>query len=188
MNLKLLLISAQDFPTDLLERMRDYGFGTLEARGRLKVKELLEAQSFDALIWCIEGYDQALAQDLLETLNQRPPVPLILLTGNLEAQDFALSVEGSFGRLDLGEEPAELLKAIEFACTQPKPSGATLQEIDFKGLVSQVTGQKANFPPSATLKLQSAWLAVDGNEKRLLSTRSDLHVSFWDKLSHWLQS
>ncbi|MDT8446345.1 MAG: hypothetical protein RRB13_05560 [bacterium] len=192
MNLNLLLISALDFPEDLLEHMHDYGFSTKEARGRLKVKSLLEEAHFDAVVWCFEGYDRDLAQDLIQLLNLRQEIPLVLLSGDLEASDLTQQIKGTFGQLDLGEEPAELLKAIEFACVQPPDTqGGVMQEIDFRNLVRQVTLNRSEMglPESPhTLKLQSAWVAVDGNEKRLLSTQADaLSGGLWEKMFGWLK-
>lgn len=191
MDLKLLLISALDFPEDLLEHIHDYGFSTHEARGRLKVKSLLESETFDAVVWCFEGYDRDLAQDLLQLLNQRGDTPLILLTGDLEASELTQDIRGAYGELDLGEEPGELLKAIEFACVQPpEPQGGVMQEIDFRNLVRQVTHHpgELNASGTQTMKLQSAWLAVDGNEKRLLSTQKDVPRPSWvERLMGWLK-
>ena len=191
MNLKLLLISAEDFPAKLAEHMSDYGFRTVEARGRLKIKSLLESERFDAIAWCYEGYELSLASDLLETLNQRDQIPLILLTGNLESPSIETDIKGPFGVLDLADEPADLLKAIEYACRKPSSEdGAPLQEIDFKNLVREVTLNKGQYPNTQpqSFKLQSAWLAVDDNEKRLLAAQEEYPRSLWRRILTWLKT
>jgi len=188
MDLKLLLIAADTFPVPLTEHMEDYGFSTIEARGRLKIKSLLENERLDAIVWCHEGYEASLADDLLETLNQRGGIPLVLLTGNFESPLIEADIQGAFGLLDMAQDPTDLLKAIEYACRKPIQEGAALQEIDFKNLVSQVTGNKIQFAngPSSALKLKSAWLAVDKNEKRLLSSQSPQQHGWMNRFLNWI--
>jgi len=190
MDLKLLLIAADTFPAHLTEHMEDYGFTTIEARGRLKIKSLLETERLDGIVWCHEGYDPSLANDLTETLNQRGAIPLVLLTGNFESPLIDAGIQGTFGILDMAEDPTDLLKAIEYACRKPAQEGVALQEIDFKNLVRQVTGNKTQFAqvPQEALKLQSAWLAVDGNEKRLLSSREEPQQGVFGQLAKWLST
>ncbi|OGG96215.1 MAG: hypothetical protein A2508_02695 [Candidatus Lambdaproteobacteria bacterium RIFOXYD12_FULL_49_8] len=191
MNLKLLLVCANDFPEDLHQRMQDFGFTTETARGGMRLKSLMEEQDFDAFVWCFDDYDQALRQDLLDIFNRRPKNPLVLLTGDLEAPDFLEQIAGPYGQLDLNDDPAELLAAIEFACLQPLiEEGAHLQEIDFKNLVHQVTHDKSRFAHqgAGTLKLQSAWLAVDGREKRILSSAKEpVKTGFFAGFAQWFK-
>lgn len=175
MKLHLLLISSNGFPPRLLNLLERANFTLEQVRGRLRIKELSAHMSFDAAVWLYGEEDADLALELAESIEQQLTCPLVLVTKELESPPNLKNLPRLATRLDLNDEPAEFLRAVQGACSQsriaPSLPKHSVPEIDFKNAMSQVMEGKKPLPDTdePTLRLGTSWVAVDEVEKRILA-------------------
>jgi hypothetical protein len=183
MKLNLLLISADDFPVEVSAYLSKKGMSCNYARGRLKTKEIFNNVNIDAIIWLYQGHEKALANDLLKIFNEFKDIPLIMLTQNINDVDFKDKIENHFANIDLGDDLEDLLRAIGAVCNQKKIQEeqpdkeihSVPHEIDFKNAVNlfikdgdQINNKVEN-DKNNPVKFLTPWLAVNNNEKQILS-------------------
>ena len=179
MSLRLLLLSTLDFPAPLLKALDRRKFTCSHARGRLKIKELANQEEFDAVVWLFSPSDAAMAEELIQSLNEWIPKPIVLLTPDYEQPPTLARAPRIQASFDLDDEREEILKAIEAACrsarlSPPAPTKA-VHEIQFKNLLDHVlrSGKDGDEPPKGNFQLEAPWLAVDAKEKKILTAEEE---------------
>jgi hypothetical protein len=198
MKANVLVVSADEFPARIAKHLEGHGLICFFARGGIKTKEVLGNQAIDAIIWLFLGHERALALDLLQIFNQRPDLPVVLITQNYDELDFVDDVKGLYANLDLNDDIEDIFRAIESSCTQQSPQPdmvkpievPDLPEIDFRNAFAQIL-QNPETPKTGSvndeLKNTPFWNAVDQDEKRMLSEpyRED-KKALLQKIRGWL--
>lgn len=183
MNYSLLIVSANDnILTPISEGLQDYGFSCFYARGRLKVKELLQEQDVNAIVWFYHGYNESLAKELLGTFDIYLEIPIILITKDFADPDFMKESRNTLFQIDQNEDVRDILSEVERACNQSHEIqdeeddlfAENLHEIDFKHamnhiIVSSDENREQEEKSSASLKVLTPWIAVDSKEKQIIA-------------------
>jgi len=196
MNINLLLVSVDDFPQKVLKNLSEYGFHCIQARGRLKVNEILKNHSIGAIIWYLEGYESSFANDLIQIFNEQTHLPLAILTKYYRSYPFKDDIKNRFIQFDLNDDINETAQAIDGLCNQKpqtKNSGEESDyfEMDFKHVLSNITNRQIQNdqqqPSESAIKFNSSWVAVDNKEKEFLSNQDvDNKGMIRSKVKRWI--
>ena len=177
MKLNLLLVSFEDFPSDIELKIQERGIGCYYARGRLKVMEILKQEEINGIVWFHKGYSPALAADLINTFNQKNLIPVIILTTKVGEPELIKRIQSRKKLVDLNDGLREILTIIEDACLG-KETATSLQtethlpEINFRGAMRSVTGsdkERHKSKKSTSLSEPTPWSAVDTKEKNVIT-------------------
>lgn len=203
MNKSLLLISADDFPSNLISYFENQSFNCEFARGRLKIKEIFEKKKIDVAIWFFKGYDLSLAEDLITVFNSHDCVPVIMITLSYDDVEISKKVKNLFMVHDANDEIEDIHKSIFKACHESSFSSCEtteknelfIPEINFKNVVREIVtddgenGEKESASAERSrIDLETPWIAVDPAEKKILSEEyQPTKKRFLKKVLNWLE-
>ncbi len=179
MKANLLVVTGNEFKNTITSDLENLGFSLYFARGRLKVKEIFKERQVDVIVWLLSEDEKRLAGDLLTIFNENEDVPIVIITEKLANYNFSEKIRASYTNIDINDDPKEIRKAIETACTQSLGKEAIrkekdLPEIEFKNTVSSMVSDQKSYESDVhgsedKLHLSSPWIAVGKKEKDILS-------------------
>ncbi len=176
MPVNLLCISAEPVSSSWEQVFKNYNFDAFYARGKLKVKQILQTERIQCILWQYTKLQHTFAQDIIDTLNQFPLVPVVVASYEPGIKSLDL-IQSTNKQIDLNDKPDLVCNAINFMIntlqeTQPNQdtdASPLESEIVFRHKIKQsLQTPKQELALHEKVPVTNFWLGVKPTEKQLL--------------------